>query len=152
MPDREDFRVELRHAVQRNAMLRRVEGEHGPARSEHRVGGYGVAGYKDSPLGPPKGEVAGRVTGRVEYPDGADRVPVFERGVYGAGRVFAASECGAKLQVVDAPVDAEGTHRYRRDGLGRALAGDDVGLPGVGVDGGAAQVFQGGKPAEVGAV
>lgn len=72
-------------------MLRRVEHERGPARTEHRVGGYGVAGEEDPTLGPPEGEVTWRMARRMEHPDGADRIPVLQRGVYGAGRVFTTS-------------------------------------------------------------
>src|SRR5215203_6445598 len=133
-------------------MLRRGEGERVPARVEHRVGGYGVAGEEDPSFGPPEGEVTGRVARGLEHADGADRIPVFQRGVYGAGRVFTTSQRRAELQVVDAPVGAEGTHRNRRDRLGGAFTRDDVRLPGVRVDGRAAQPLQGGKPAEVGPV
>src|ERR671913_1684214 len=107
-------------------MLCRVEGEYGPARREHRVCGYRVASEKDLSVGPPEGEVAWRVARRVDHPDGTDRIPVFQRGVYGAGRVFAASQRSAELQVVDAPVGAQRAHRHQRDGLGGALTGDDV--------------------------
>ncbi len=69
-------------------MLRRVEHECRPARTEHRVGGYGVAGEEDPSFGPPEGEMTWRVAWRMEHPDGADLIPVFQRGVYGAGRVF----------------------------------------------------------------
>src|SRR5215204_3539648 len=133
-------------------MLCRVERERGPARPEYRVGGHGIAGEEDFSVGPPEGEVTGRVTRGLENGDGADRIPVVEHGVYGAGRVFTASQCRAELQVVDAPVGAQGTHRNRRDRLGGALTRDDVRLPGVRVDGRAAQPLQGGKPAEVGPV
>src|SRR5215210_7583643 len=133
-------------------MLRRVEGEYRPSRCEYGVGGYRVAGEEDPAVRPPEGEVTWRMAGRMEYLDGADRVPVPERGVHGAGRMFAASQRGAELQVVDAPVGAQGSHRHRRDGLGCPLARDDVGLPGMGVDGRAAQGLQGGKPSEVGTV
>src|SRR5918994_6538297 len=99
-------------------MLRRIEGEHRPARRENRVGGYGVAGYEDFLLWPPEGEVAWRMAWRVEHFDGPNLIPVFERGVYGARRVLASPERGAELQVVDAPVRANGPHRYRWDGVG----------------------------------
>src|SRR5215210_686635 len=133
-------------------MLRRVEGEYGPSRREYRVGGYRVAGEEDPAVLPPEGEVTGRVARRMEHLDGAGRVPVLERDIYRAGRVFAASQRSAELQVVDTPVGAQGLHRHRRDGLGCPLARDDVSLPGVGVDGRAAQSLQGGQPAEVGTV
>ncbi len=68
-------------------MLRRVEHERGPARTEHRVDGYGVAGEEDPTLGPPEGEV----TWRMENPDGVYRIRVLQRSVYGAGRVFTTS-------------------------------------------------------------
>src|SRR5215212_10775892 len=133
-------------------MLRRVEGERVPARVEHRVGGYGVAGEEDPSFGPPEGEVTGRVARGMEHANGADRIPVFQRGVHGAGRVFTTPQRRAELQVVDAPVGAKGTHRNRRDRLGGPLTRDDVSLPRVRVDGCATQPLQGGQSAEMGTV
>ena len=87
-------------------MLRRIEVESWPARLEHRICGYRVTGEEDPPFGPPEGEVARRVARRMEHADGTDRIPVFKRGVHGAGWMLSPAERRAQLQVVDAPVGA----------------------------------------------
>ena len=66
--------------------------------------------------------------------------------------MFPPSQGRAELQIVDAPVGAQRTHRHYRDRLGGTLASDDIRLPFVGVDVRTREPLEGGWPAEMGTV
>src|SRR3954452_10134586 len=90
--------VERGEALQGLLVLRPVQVERVPARTELRPRRHAVAGDEEPSLRPPEREMAGRVAGRVQHLQRPERVAVAEQLVHRAPNVLRAVEPQPELE------------------------------------------------------
>src|SRR5262249_47498624 len=129
-------------------VLRMVEVEDLPTGAEVGPGRDPVTGDEETALGPPEGQVTGRMPRRVHDLQRAERIAFVEQLVDGARRVLGTVEPEAEL----GREQLEGLVRNDRPRLRATIAGDDVRLPDVGVDRRAGGALELGEAAEMRAV
>src|SRR5262249_26915937 len=137
-----------RETRERDLVLRMVEVEDLPPRAEVRPGGDAVSRDQKPALGPPERQVARRVAGRVHHLQRPERVAFVEQLGDGAGRVPRPGGPEPELE----RDQLQRLVRHVRARLGASLAGDDVCLPAVRVDGRPPRKLESGESAEVGAM
>src|SRR5436190_4958793 len=146
--DGDDVGLQRGETLQRDVVLTLVEVEGVPAGTELGPGRHRVADDRESPFRPDESEVPGGVARGVQDLKRPERVAFAEELVDRAGDVLGAPEPEPELEG-EQPERLAG---QEADRLGTAVAGDDVRLPGMGVDGGATLALELGEAAEVRAV
>src|SRR6266550_1225044 len=130
---------------ERRLVLDVIEVEDPPARAEVRPGRDSVAGDQEPAFGPPEGQMARRVAGRMHDLQWPERIAFVEQLVDGIRDVPRPIEPEPELE----RKQLERLMRDDRDRLCAALAGDDVGLPAVGVYSRSTGAFESSEHAEM---